>query len=30
MNSKGTDREIIYALYALKHRMVYRDNVQEN
>ena len=25
-NSKGTDREIIYALFASKYRMVYRDN----
>ena len=30
MNSKGTDCEIIHASYALKGRMVYSDNVQEN
>ena len=29
-NSKGTDCEILHALYASKCGMVYSDNVQEN
>ena len=30
MSSEVTAREIIHAPYALKHGMVYSDNIQEN